>query len=143
MGYVSKATEVADNIRNGQDKIGQVSRLLGDRSDDKAKAIKKAGDELHKKLTDLNKKISGDNELQGIVRRPDAVTAVISEAMSYFRTTQGMPGSNEQAAMNRAINSVNNLLAEANALFANDWANYQKLVNEANITIVEAIPQVK
>jgi hypothetical protein len=63
--------------------------------------------------------------------------------MSYFRTTQGMPGSNEQAAMNRAINSVNNLLAEANALFANDWANYQKLVNEANITIVEAIPQVK
>lgn len=143
MGYVSKATEVADNIRSGQDKIAQVSRLLGDRSDDKAKAIKKAGDELRKKLTDLNKKISGDNELQGIVRRPDAVTAVIGEAMSYFRTTQGMPGANEQAVINRAVNAVNNLLTQANQIFANDWANYQKLVNEANITLVEAMPQVK
>lgn len=143
MSQVSRATAVADNIRDGQEKIAQINRLLADRTDDKAKAVKKAGEDLRKKLTELNKKISGDNELQGIVRRPDAVTAILGEAGAYFRTTQGMPGSNEQAAINRAVEAVNNLVAQANQIFAEDWANYQKLVSQADITLIEALPQVK
>ncbi len=143
MKKVGMATEAADRLRAAQDKVGLLARQLGSREDDKAKALKKQNEAMRKKLKDLLKAINGgDDDLQGIVRRPDALSAVLSEAMNYLRSNDGMPGSTEMAALKKVDESMKKLIGEVNAFFGKDWEEYKKSVTETAITTFEELKPI-
>jgi hypothetical protein len=144
MAKVALATEAADQLRAAQQKLGLVTQQLATRDDDKAKEIKKHNKAVGDQLKALLKGITGnDDDIQGIVRRPDALSGQIFEAMSYFRSSEGLPGPTEAAVIARAEAALKKTVDQVNDFFAKDWAAYKNLVNAASLVTFEEVKPLK
>jgi hypothetical protein len=144
MSKIALATQAADQLRAAQQKLGLVTQQLATREDDKAKEIKKQNKAVGDKLKGLLKGITGnDDELQGIVRRPDALSGQIFEAMSYLRGNEGLPGPTEAAVIARAEAALKKTLDQVNDFFAKDWEAYKTTVNAASLVTFEEVKPLK
>ncbi len=143
MQKVGVATEAADRIREAQSKVGLVNGQLGQREDEKAKAVKKAGTDLQAKLKKMLYTLIPDPDVQGIIRSPKVISGILGNAMGYFQTAEGMPSSTEQNVMNGALKSIGEVLPPINDFFDKDWKAYQKLVAEADPKLFEEYKPLK
>lgn len=140
---IETATTAADRLRDSQEKIELVNKQLGSREDDKAKNVKKLGEEMKKKLKTLLYTINNDPDVQGIFRSPDILSAKLSEAFSYVSPVEGMPGSTEQSVLKQVDEAVKKTIPPINDFFSKDWESYKKAVTEAEPKLFETYEPIK
>ncbi|TAE36483.1 MAG: hypothetical protein EAZ70_11275 [Runella slithyformis] len=132
---VNETTEAADKLRAAREKVDLIDRILAERTDDKAKVVKKAGKEAKDNAKKLLDGLIGNSDLQGIVRSPKVISGILQSNLGYFQTAEGMPTSTEQNALKNMQNAVKAAMPTVNDFVAKDWAAYQKLVSEADIKL--------
>lgn len=140
---IETATTATDRLRESQEKIDLVNKQLGSREDEKAKNLKKTGEELKKKLKALLYAINPDPEIQGLYINPNLLSSQLMEAMNYLQQTEGMPTTTEQNVMKKVDTALQKAVAPINDFFAKDWEAYKKAVSESDIKLFEAYEPLK
>ncbi|MCU0353277.1 MAG: hypothetical protein MUD08_05985, partial [Cytophagales bacterium] len=140
---IETATTAADRLRESQEKIDLVNRQLGSREDEKAKNLKKSGEDLKKKLKTLLYTINPDPDVQGIFRSPNILSSKLFEAMNYLQPAEGMPTTTEQNIIRQVDETLKKTIPPINDFFAKDWEAYKKAVSESEVKLFETYEPIK
>ncbi len=136
-------TQACDQLRAVNEQVDLVNKQLADREDEKAKNVKKLGKETQDKAKKLLYTIIAEPDIQGILRKPDIVTAVVGSALNYLGEAQGMPGPTEQLVFQQATDAMKKALIPINAFFEKEWTAYRRAATEAEPKTFQEVQPLK
>jgi photosystem II stability/assembly factor-like uncharacterized protein len=139
---VSVLTEAMDRLREAKQTMGMVSRQLGDSEEPKVKEAKKIGKEVEANLQKLIESVTGKDDVQGIFRNPNILSAKLQSAMGYLRGSN-KPTPTAQLVMKQAEEDMALFLKEVNTFFDSDWKKYQQAVEGASPKIFKDYESLK
>jgi photosystem II stability/assembly factor-like uncharacterized protein len=107
---------------------------------DSLKSVTKSTQKEVKKLMD--EFLGEEIKKQGIVRSPKPnILSFYYEPMNYLGSSLKPVGATETRLMNQASAKMTPWLAKVNAFFSTDWAVYQKLVEETDLSKFEKVEE--
>ena len=120
-------------------------RIKAKNKDKKFDDLLKAHKDVLKKITDLQDKMFGKvDRRQGITATefPSTVSYLYG-ARRYVGSLQQMPGETEFTLMKNADAKISAVIDEINAFFKTDWPEYQKSVENVDLSPFKEIEEVK
>lgn len=130
---VEKATKAADKVRDAQAIVKNLSMVIKPLEGDENKEIK----DLHKKVS---KQLSGfaalleQPKVQGIFRNQELLPNILRRASWGLMGYIDAPGLREELAIKKAKEAVDKYVGDIDAFFAGDWATYQNLIKEKELS---------
>jgi hypothetical protein len=138
-----KATAAADQIRDAKASVELVEKLIKeDRSgrEDEAFEELKEQTKVAKDTLDamLYLILPEPDERQGITRGQEkTVSTLLGTASYYIQTSLSGPSKTEQQLLDQAEQLLRNALDVINGYFAEDWPDYTRMVDDANLKQVK------
>ncbi|TAH18583.1 MAG: hypothetical protein EAZ08_11145 [Cytophagales bacterium] len=139
---VSVVTEAMDRLREAKQTISMVNRQLGDSEEQKVKDAKKMGKDTEAGVQKLIDKVIAKDDIQGIFRSADILSAKLFGAMNYLGYA-GKPTPTAQVVMKHAETDITQFVTEVNAFFEGDWKKYQQTVESASPKIFKSYDALK
>ena len=136
----AKLEVVAEAVSRIQKTRAAIDIVLGqikDRNDEGAKNLRKQSTELKKALTRVADLFIDDpTAAQGIVRRPNTVTAKLGSVSRSLSTSWDSPNPTQLVSLRQAEDVLAKALKEFNRLFSEDVAMYRTAVEQAKLPLV-------
>lgn len=129
---VWKATKAADKVRDAQAITKQIGTMIKNLKDEEFKELKELHDTINKRLTAFSESLN-PKPVQGIYRDRNLMSSLLRMASRAIGSSKDKPGLREKIAIGKAQKSIDAFVNDVNKFFAEDWANYQKLINEKDI----------
>jgi len=129
------AVEAVTRLRAARKGIDAVLERTKDKDD--LNALHSAGDSLGTRLKEVEETFTGPQDLQGIVRRPDAVTAMIGLAYGQLASSRGAPTQGSLLYLEQAEARLREALEAVNAVLG-AVRGYKDRVREAGVELFEA-----
>ncbi|RMF60332.1 MAG: hypothetical protein D6743_15110 [Calditrichaeota bacterium] len=136
MAEVKVATEAADRLRAAKKTIKAIDERIKEREDEQAKQVKERGKALQDSLKALSELLF-PKKVQGIRTDPTVVSARLNRAFSYLRSSWEAPKETEQLIVKQAETALKEVVSKVNAFFAEQWAAYRQLVEQAGVSFFE------
>jgi hypothetical protein len=130
------AAEAVDRLREAKRSVDRVVEQLDSDSnagEDLRRRIRAAGDSLKKSLTEVEELFTGPQDVQGIVRAPDAVLPQLDEVYGSLTSSRDAPTEAQTLYLRKAESDLSRALERVNALFSGPVAEFRRLVEEANL----------
>ena len=90
--------------------------------------------QIKKKLQQLTEKIL-PQEVQGIRRDPESVSAKVSRASGYLQSSWDAPNDTERKAVAQAQSAIEAFVGEVEAFFEQDWKAFKKAAQSADLKL--------
>jgi photosystem II stability/assembly factor-like uncharacterized protein len=129
------AVEAVTRLRAARKGIDEV--LERTKGKDDLNVLHSAGDSLGKRLEEVEETFTGPQDLQGIVRRPDAVTAMIGLAYGQLASSRDAPTQGGTLYLRQAEARLQEALEAVNAVLG-AVRGYKDRVREAGVELFEA-----
>ncbi|HWP82492.1 MAG TPA: hypothetical protein VNN76_07545 [Bacteroidota bacterium] len=134
---IEVAAEAVERIVRTRRAINAVLDQMRERNDDTAKGIRKAANDLRKKLTDVaDVFLEEPNRVQGLTRASHTVAAKLSFVARSLGSSWDPPTSTQMTYMREAEQALSEALKTWNKVFAEDVAAFRKQVEEARLASV-------
>ncbi|MFA0960272.1 hypothetical protein AB9P05_00540 [Roseivirga sp. BDSF3-8] len=133
---LAAATEASDRIREARNTVDMVSSLMpeGETEDEAIKELKKRNQEMKDTLTTMLETINPAEDMKGIVRRPDILSAQLSILSYYVMTSLEGPNENQKLLMEQSKEKAAEVISKINEFFSTEWKDYQNAVKAANLS---------
>ncbi len=135
-GLVEPLATAIERLTEAGAAVETVTKQIGARKDDEAKAVLAMAGELKKKFDGFTERMRG-KQVQGIYRDPNTLQMVMYAPMSYITSGTELPGQAEERTLARAEAAAAEMLNDVNAFFAEDWAKYRAAVEAAKVEFVK------
>ncbi|MBL7961784.1 hypothetical protein JNL27_16240, partial [bacterium] len=132
------ASSMYKQLQETKKSIKTVSEFIKNLDTAKAADLKKAGEELQKKLTAFERKIEPDNDRQGFDDFEDVIMPEINTLMWTATSTYGAPTEGNRVKYEKIKKRMEALAKEYNELYEKDVAAYQKKVQDSGFSIFKA-----
>lgn len=129
--------DAVNRIRDTRRAVDDVLERIEDRKDALADSTRTAADSLKKRLTEVEEEFVGPQDLQGIVRRPDAALSLLGSAVNALGSSWEAPTETQLLYLRQAEERLGAALGRVNELFAGKVAGFRMLVDQLNL---ERIP---
>lgn len=129
MDKVEVATEAADRLRKAKADIAMMSKLL-DEEHEAHKAALDAGKAAQKQIKTLMEALVPKEDVQGIFRNPDVLSAKLGMASYYLY--DGTPNQTHRDLVRLATADMQEVIEAVNAFMDNEWKAYVEAVKTAN-----------
>jgi len=133
MQLISLVTEAMDRLREAQKSITIVSQQIPE-NDTTFKALQYLGKSMKDTISSLMERVTGPEDLQGIVRRPDNVQAKVFQAVRYLGDLYRTPNSTHHLVIAQMHEAIDTYLEEVNAFFTDEWESYKREVEKASLS---------
>lgn len=130
------AAEAVDRLREAKRSADRaVEQLSSDSAvgEDLRNRVRAAADSLEKSLTQVEELFTGPQDVQGIVRAPDAVLPQLEEVYGALTSSRDAPTEAQMLDLRKAEADLSQALERVNALFAGPVAEFRRLLQEANV----------
>lgn len=135
---MERATEAVDRLRDAQETIDTINKLLSDRTDDEAKATKDSGKAMTDSIKVLRELVNNPSDTKGIRGNPLILSSRLGAASGYLNSSWEAPTETNRIAVAQAEESLQAVIDAVNAFFADHWPTYQETVDAANISFFES-----
>ena len=129
------AVEAVERLREAKKLIDGVLERVKDKDDSTSKAVKESGDSLKQELTEIEEELTGPQEIQGILRRPDAVLSLLSGVMRSLTSSWGTPTEAETIYLRQAEERLAATLEQVNTALTEDVAAFRRDVQAAGLEL--------
>ncbi len=133
------ATEAVTRLRAARKGIEAVLERTKDKDD--LEALHSAGDSLTKRLDEVEQTFTGPQDLQGIVRRPDVVAAMLGLAYGQLASSRDAPTQGGLLYLEQAEARLRDALQSVNAVLG-AVRGYHGRVREAGVELFEVPDQI-
>lgn len=126
---IGKATALCDELRNAQNSIKKVNKLLPAEKDSTQKAINKLGKKVNDSIQSMLDAMLGKKDVKGIYRDN---TILLSKLNRPLWLAWGTLSGNKQSFNNayaKAEQAVEKAITEVQGLLTNDWIEYKEQVS--------------
>ncbi|GBD32602.1 Ycf48-like protein [bacterium HR33] len=130
------AAEAVDRLREAKRSVDRVLDQLNGNSDtsgDLRQRVRAAADSLKKRLAEVEELFTGPQDVQGIVRAPDAVLPQLDQVYGALTSSRDAPTEAQMLYLREAEADLSRALERVNALFSGPVAEFRRLVQEANL----------
>lgn len=135
------AAEAVDRVRDARRAVDRaVEQVQANRgaADSSAKALESAANDLKKALTAAEELFTGPQEVQGIVRAPDAVLPQLGQVYGPLSSSRDAPTEAQRRYLRLAEEDLQRALERTNQVFAQDVAPFRERVQAANVDFFPA-----
>ena len=129
--------DAVNRIRDTRQAVDDVLERIEHREDALADSARTAADSLKQHLTKLEEEFVGPQDLQGIVRRPDAALSLLGSAANALGSSWEAPTETQLLYLRQAEERLREALGRVNELFAGEVGMFRTLVDRLSI---ERIP---
>ncbi len=140
---VNAATDAWKKLGEGKKTIKRVDAALVNAPDSLKKEIVELGKALQDSIKNLEKVYFDPPNQKGIQRNPNTLRSTLFRASSYIGNSEGEPSQSAQIMTEKARREVTDVVDKINALFENDFAEYQKKVEEVQYSLFKDYEPVK
>ncbi|MEM1328050.1 MAG: hypothetical protein AAGI23_18970 [Bacteroidota bacterium] len=140
---VETATKGFQQLQDVSKTIGLVEKALVNAPDSTLKMIKEEGKELKKRIGELEKLYMQPEGMKGIQRTSDNLTSTLYGISSYIGNITQEPTQTVKLLMERARAEVAEVVGQVNEFVQNDFATYQKSVEEVQYSLFEPIEEIE
>ena len=126
-------TEAMDRLRDAKKSLEMVTGQIP-KGDTTFKELNDLGKAMKDSINQLMEDVTGPQDLQGIVRRPDNVQAMIFQALSYLGDLYAQPNSSHEYVIEQMHEAIDMYLEKVNSFFSEDWETYKDAVEEAELS---------
>ncbi len=137
METTSLATRAVDQLNEAAATIDLIMKQLAEREGEPIKKIKDMGKALKDSIRTYKELIAQKEDVQGIVENPHIVSGKLGEVSAYLYSMTNTPNKNMENVMQEAEQSLKQPLAKVNQFFKEDWMNFRKAVENANVSFFE------
>ena len=123
--------------------IKLVNSALEHAPDSLKKEIKDLAKTIQDSIKTIEKKYMMPSGLKGIQRNPNLLRGQLFRTSSYIGASNGAPNQSARIMINKTKKMVGDILAEINGLVENDFAEYQKKVEEIDYSLFEEYEPIK
>ncbi|MEK6756409.1 MAG: hypothetical protein AABZ02_09700, partial [Bacteroidota bacterium] len=133
---IEVVAEAVDRIQKTRKAIDFVLGQIKDRKDDTAKVLKKASEDLKKRLTTVADNFAQEpDRVQGIASRPNTASARLGYVFRSLSSSWDAITPTQETYLRQAEAILENALKEFNKAFAEDVAAYRSKVEAAKLSI--------
>ena len=133
MEPISLVTEAMDRLRDAKKSLETVALQIP-KEDTTYKELQDLGKAMKDSIDQLMELVTGPQDLQGIVRRPDNVQAKIFQALRYLGDLYATPNSTHEQVIDQMHTAIDDYLKKVNAFFSENWEEYKTAVDEADLS---------
>ncbi|MFQ6047335.1 MAG: hypothetical protein ACE5PT_13435, partial [Gemmatimonadales bacterium] len=137
------AVDAVERLRDAKKGVDEVLERIKGEDDSTSNAIRQAGDSLKKLLHPLEEEFTGPQEIQGILRRPDAVLAMVSQAYRALSATLAAPTEAQMLYLEQADARLGRGVERVNDILAQEVAAFRRQVEAAGIELFPALEPVE
>jgi photosystem II stability/assembly factor-like uncharacterized protein len=130
--------EAIERIRRTKNAVDQVLGHLESRDDSASAALSEAGRSLNTRLSEMEERMMGQQDVQGIRRDPTTVSALLFAAYGSLSSSADAPTEAQHLLLEQAEQALQEALEEVNTVFAEDIAAFRAQVRAAEL---ELFPQ--
>ncbi|MBP8238931.1 MAG: hypothetical protein KAX50_03175 [Saprospiraceae bacterium] len=123
---VEKATKGFEQLKSARKSIGLVNNALANTPDSVKNELVQLGKAMLDTIARLEKLYMMPEDLKGIQRSSDDLSAVLFGASRYFNSFDGTPNANALNMMQQARRKTDAVLEQVNAFMNGDFAKYRE-----------------
>ncbi|TAF67344.1 MAG: hypothetical protein EAZ55_03235 [Cytophagales bacterium] len=131
---VKTTTDIVDRLNSSKETIEAILKQMPEKEDDALKEIKKQGKVLQDSIKAFREIITGKDDVQGIFRDSDVLTAEIGQAFWHLQSSWEKPDSGHLVLVNGVEQKLKDLITRINAFYDKDWRSFQQQVENAKIS---------
>ncbi|MFT5619509.1 MAG: hypothetical protein ACI85I_002755, partial [Arenicella sp.] len=137
------ANKAIEALKNSDKLMKETLAAMKDKKGEQYDSLKSVTKSTQKEVKKLIDEFLGEEiKKQGIVRSPKPnILSFYYEPMNYLGSSLKPVGATETRLMNQASAKMTPWLAKVNAFFSTDWAVYQKLVEETDLSKFEKVEE--
>lgn len=139
---VNIATEIMDKLRDAQKNLKLIGELIKEKDDKSAKIIKSKSKSLQDTIKSLTE-IFYDEDVQGIRRDSKKLGSQLSTAYRYIVSSWEAPPEMAEISLVQFSAQLTEALMKINSFFSSEWMEFSKLVEDANISLIERFELIK
>jgi len=133
---VDRAKQAYDRLKKAEKDIQTVETALANTPDSLKKEVLERGKALRDSIAALKELFFAQKEGKGIQRNPDKLNDHLNRAISYLNASPGEPNATAQTAVRAAEKSVEEVIAQVNALLGTPWNEYRQKVEQVPIKLL-------
>ena len=135
MKNITLVTSAMDELREAKKSLDLISQQLPKDSEDTTiQHIKDQSKTLKDSLKILMEAVTGPQDLQGIVRRPDNVQSKIFQALRYLGDMYSQPNGTHGLVVDEMHTAIDDFLGRVNQFFSADWESFKQVVEAAPLS---------
>lgn len=131
---IGQLTERCDQLRKCLTDVERVQSLLPDKKNESLKELEKAGKQLKDSIQGMLDEIVGKNDQKGINREENEPNSVVNRVMWHLWGNLSGNEQRFQILKSRAVETVNRVDEQVSHLLENEWKDYRKKVETANLS---------
>jgi photosystem II stability/assembly factor-like uncharacterized protein len=152
MNHLQALTETMDNLRAAKAKIKSVSGMVEEQVEAKEakEGFSKQSTAITKEIDSLLFLVMPNEKIQGFYFNPDMLSTKIGQAGTYFDSSFGgnnpayaAPSPTTLLAAKTIQKEIVEYIDIVNNFFANNWTNFQKEVDNLDLSILKEVKKVK
>ncbi|MBK8490302.1 MAG: hypothetical protein IPL49_05175 [Saprospirales bacterium] len=141
---VEVATKSLNQLKEAQKTLALVNQTLVNAPDSTQKIFKDKAKVLGDSLKTLVELYNEPEDLKGIQRGSDNISAYLFRTLRYLRDNpQGSPNQMAQISQKQAEKALSQALERINRFFAEDWAQYQRDVEALDVSLFKPVEQLR
>lgn len=128
MKKVNQAANAYDALVKAKEGIQSVEPLISHQDEGTQKKLRDKAKSMNTVIDSLDKIFFSPENLKGIQRSPDVLSAVVSSPLGYFRNRNDDIGDNGRIAIKNAEKKIDDAISKVRNFINNDWKDYLLLV---------------
>jgi hypothetical protein len=133
------AVEAVERLRTAKKGIDAVLERLKEEDDSVLVALRQSGDSLKLTLSEIEEEFTGPQDIQGILRRPDAVFSLMFGVQGSLGSSWGAPTEAEMIYLQQAEERLEAALAQVNKALTEDVAAFRREIEAAGLELFPAL----
>ena len=127
MKVVNKAAKAYDALASAKEALQSVESVIAYQEEDLQKKLKDQAKSLNGVIDSLDKIFFSPENLKGIQRSPDVLSAVVNAPLSYFRNRNEDIGENGRVAIRNAERRIEDGINKVKSFLDKEWKAYQEM----------------
>ena len=136
-GYLTLANEALDRLDRIEEAVAVVVERLASDTDSGRVAMRDRGGEIKTMLDTLRNEFTGREDLQGIVRRPDAVIAMLNSVRGNLGSSWDVPTEAQLIYLQQAELRLRDVIDRLNEFVDTDVAEFSLSVRRVGLDFFE------
>ncbi|MCP9236983.1 hypothetical protein [Lewinella sp. JB7] len=132
---VKKVGDAFDRLQNARKSITRVEGAMADAPKAVKDSLIKEGKEIIKRIAELEEIYTEAEDLKGIQRNPTNLESKLFSARRYISQIEGQPSQMARFTLDQFQQSAADFTERVDAFFRNDFAEYQRKVEAANLSL--------
>ena len=142
-GLLETTASMYKQLEETQKEVKTVEEFSKNMDSSKADELKKACDEIRKKLTAFEQRIDPDKDRQGFNDFEEVIAPQINELLGAVVSTYGAPVQGNRVKFDKIKKRVAQLVTDFNGLYEKDVAAFRKKVQDSGFSVFKTAEKVE